>query len=133
MNTKFRIIIGFIYMVTLIVIMSACTSVDSKKANVNIEVDSSPRIQIFDVAVRATNSHVTVSGSLHKRSHSRTAIPGHIDITFLSPNGEVLRELETDYHRPSINSRESTFSVKVPLLLADGSTVRIEHYRTSKH
>ena len=133
MNIKFRIIIGFVYMVTLIVILPACASSQFRNADINIEVDSSSQIRIFDIAVRSTDSNVTVAGSLHKRSHGRTVIPGHIDITFLSPDGDVLRKLETDYRRSSINSRDSTFSVEVPLLLADGSTVRIEHYRTSKH
>lgn len=112
--------------------VSACTGIAPKNANVNVERESSSLARIFNVMVTSSDSGVTVSGTLDKRFHSRTVIPGHVDIIFLSPEGEVLHQLQTDYRRSSLKSRHSTFRVEVPLQLPDGSTVRVEHHSRSK-
>lgn len=117
----------YIFVITIAV--SGCTSIETKKANVNIESESSSLARIFNVIVISTESGVMVSGTLDKRFHSRTVIPGHVDILFLSPEGEVLHQLQTDYRRSSIKSRHSKFRVEVPLILPEGSTVRVVHHK----
>ena len=131
MSSKIKYSFGIISMVVLLI--SSCAGVQTKKANVSIEIAPTSKIRIFNVAARSTESNVIVTGKLHKRSHGRTIIPGHIDITFLTPDNEILLTVETKYRRSSINSRDSTFNVEIPLELADGSTVRIEHFRKSAH
>ena len=126
-------IYSFGFICALALVAAGCAGVQARKANVNIEIESAAQIRIFDVAVKSTPSTVIVTGTLHKRSHGRSVIPGHIDITFVSPDGEQLHTVKTKYHRSSINSRDSTFEAEVPLELPDNSTVRIEHFRKSIH
>ncbi len=131
MKNMRRYFFGVISLFALLV--SASNGNQVNKANVNIEIFTTPQIRIFNVTVKAVQSNVIVTGKLHKRSHSRTVIPGHIDITFLSPDNEMLQTIETKYSRASLKSRDSTFIVEIPLELEDGSTVRVEHFRKSNH
>ena len=130
MGRKHKFLLGIVSVLTL---LNGCAGVPAKKENVNIEVEASPQIRIFNVAVYSAESHVIVTGKLHKRSHSRTIIPGHIDITFLSLDGEILQTVETKYRRSSLKSRDSTFKVEIPIDLAKISTVHVEHFRKSVH
>lgn len=131
MNSNLKLLLGINCIFALL--LAGCAGVQARKANVNIETESAAQIRIFDVAVKSTPSTVIVTGTLHKRSHGRTTIPGHIDITFISPDGEQLKTVRVEYHRPSINSRDSRFKTEIPLNLPDDSTVRIEHFRKSIH
>jgi len=117
----------FINVALVIAAISSCASVESKKANVVIEKESSSLLRFERVTVTRSESVITVHGTLHSRT--RSSVPGHIGITFLSTNGDVLQTLKTDYHRGSLRARDYNFSVEVPLDLPDGSTVRLVHHR----
>jgi hypothetical protein len=122
-------ITAFISVAFVIVVVYGCASVESKKANVIIEKESSSLLRFENVRVTRSESNITVRGTLHSRT--RSSVPGHIDITFLSTNGEVLQTLKTDYHRGSLKARDYNFKVEVPLDLPEGSTVRLVHHRRS--
>lgn len=116
------------FVLLVITIVTGCANIESRSADVSIEKVSSS-IAHFDRAfVTSTQTSVEIYGVLHKRHHSRTIIPGHVDIEIISPEGEVLSKLETDYHRGSIKARQSTFHVSVPMVLPEGSTVRLIHH-----
>ncbi len=131
MNSMQKFLLVMFSMFALLV--SGCASVQTKNASIDIEILPTAQIRIFNVTVKSTESNVIITGTLHKGSHGRSIIPGHIDITFLSPDNEVLQTVETKYRRSSLNSRDSTFKVEIPLELADGSTIRIQHFRKSIH
>ena len=116
-----------------ILAVSGCATSEYKKLAVNIEIEEPPRLEIFNVAVRSQDSNTRISGKIHKKSHGRTVIPGHLDILVLSIEGEVLHELYAKYRRSSLKARDSIFNVELPALLPAGSTVYIEHHRTAKH
>lgn len=108
--------------------LSGCASVDANKMNVNIEKkESSSLLRFKNVRVASTDSIVTVKGSL--RATIRSIIPGHVDITFLSPEGDVLHALSTDIHRIKQNSRDYHFHAEAPVALPDDSTVVIAYHR----
>lgn len=107
------------------VALSSCTSV--QPADVVIEKETPSRYRIENVLVTKVDTTVTVHGTLHSRS--RGSAPGHVDITFISTNGDVLHTVKTDYHRGSLKARDYKFHVELPLALPDGSTVRIVHHR----
>ena len=109
------------------VALSSCASVQPNKANVIIEKDTSSRFRIENVLVTKVDSIITVSGKLHSRT--RGGAPGHVDITFVSTNGDVLQTLKADYRRRSLSARDYEFHVELSLALPDGSTVRIAHHR----
>lgn len=97
-----------------------------------VEKVSSRSAYFPKIAVYSTDSKMTVSGELHKRKPGRGHIFGHVDIEVVSPNETVLCTINTDYHRRSLKSFTSIFSVDIPLRVEDGSTVRVIHHRDSK-
>jgi hypothetical protein len=113
--------------IVVIAVVSACTTIKSKNANVNIERNSSVHASIYNIAVTSTESTVTVSGTLHKKHRKRTYIPGHVDIMFVSSDGALLKRVKTDYYSRSYKSRTSMFRAEVPLALPEGSTVYLTH------
>lgn len=124
---------SIINILMLVLLLTACANTGTRRVDINIELEPSAGIKIFNVAVDTTLKHTIVSGTLHKKSHGRTIIPGHLEIIFLSPEGDMLHTLETKYRRSSLNARDSTFRVEVPLVFEEGSTVRIVHHRRSNH
>ena len=124
--------IAMILVVLIYTFVIGCTSIESRKANVNIEKTSSRYAHFDRTLVTSTETSVEIYGVLHKRHHSRTIIPGHVHIEIMSPTGDVLYKLETNYYRGSIKARQSKFHVSIPLKLPDGSTVRLMHHRESE-
>lgn len=110
-------------------LFSGCANVQSNKSNISIEKESSGFVRFEKVIVHSEDSTVTVSGSIH--SQPRNAAIGHVDITFLSPDGDVLHVLKTQIHRQSIKDRHLHFRVKTSLVLPECSTVRIVHHKSS--
>ena len=127
MKTIIKLVV-YVFIVGAVVV-SGCANVQSNKTDVIIEKDTSSRGRIQNVLVTPTDSTVIVSGTLHNRNFSRAPIPGHLDITFLSPDGEVLHKLKTDYRRNSIKPRDSYFRIEVPMVLPPDSIVRVKYHR----
>lgn len=118
------------YIFIVYALLFACASVESRKVNVNIEKEIlSPNLRLENVRVTSTNSKISIQGNLHTRT--RSIVPGHVDITFVSPDDKVLHTLQTDIRRRSLKSRDYHFHAEVPLVLPDGSTVRIVYHRRS--
>ncbi len=114
------------------IVISSCASTKSTTADVNVEKIPSNIAHFDRVIVTSTEANTDIYGVLHKRHHSRTVIPGYVDIVIMSPNGDVLHKLKTDYHRPSIKSRQSKFHASIPMVLPPGSVVRLIHLRESE-
>jgi hypothetical protein len=122
---KFR---AFLVVVVIIAAAFGCASVESKKMNLNIETEESSSLLKFEnVRVTSTDSIINVEGSL--RTTIRSIVPGHVDITFVSPDNEVMHTLQTNIHRKRYKSRYYEFHVQVPLVLPDESTVQIVYHR----
>ena len=100
--------------------------------NVNIvKKESSSLLRFQDVRVASADSTITVKGSL--RSTIRSSIPGHVDITFLSPEGDVLHELSADIHKLKYKSRDYHFHAEVSVVLPENSTVELVYHRRAHY
>ena len=111
-------------------LLLGCASVDSNKMNVNIvKKESSSLLRFHNVRVASTDSTITVKGSL--RATIQTIIPGHVDITFISPEGGVLHALSTDIHRLRHKSRDYHFHAEAPVQLPRDSTVELVYHLRS--
>ena len=134
MNKQKKLCVGKFLLLTFFTLtISGCATPEYRELAVNIEIEEPPRLEIFNVAVRSQDSKTFISGKIHKKSHGRTVIPGHLDILVLSSEGELLHEIYTKYHRRSLKARDSTFSAELPMMVSEGSTVRIKHHQTAKH
>ena len=83
-------------------------------------------------SVYSTDSGMTVSGELHKRWSSRGHIFGHVEIEVISPDETVLCIIDTSYHPRSLKSSSAIFSADIPLMVEDGTIVRIIHHQDAK-
>jgi hypothetical protein len=99
---------------------------------VSIEKVSSEKTCISKVYVFQEGNDLIVSGNV-KRRVSPGPGGGHVDVTILGPDGVSIKELETPYFPriiPLKGARESKFSVKIPILLPEGSKVQVEHHHS---
>jgi hypothetical protein len=98
-----------------------------REGTVNVEYSSSPYLHFSSVGIYGNEVGVIIVGELHKRGHGRGAMPGHIEIEILGPDGTLLATRSIHYHRGSTKSRRSQFSIEIPIDLPINSTVRIMH------
>lgn len=134
MNKQQGLFVGkFLLLTFFMITISACVTAQYEKLAVNIEIEEPPRLEIFNVAVNSIDSKTIITGKLHRKSHGRTVIPGHLDIKILSSEGELLHELYTKYNRKSLKARDSTFSAELPIIVPKRSTVHIKFHKTAKH
>jgi hypothetical protein len=109
-------------------LLLGCTSVGSNKVNVNIEKkETSSLVRFQNVRVTSADSVITVKGSL--RATIRSTITGHVDITFLSPEGNVIHALSADIHRLKYKSRDYHFHAEALMVLPDNSTIELVYHR----
>lgn len=135
MNKFKNIIVLFMALLLSSVMVSSCAThgVDLvANEKVVVEKVSSPSAYFSKTSVYSTDSKMTVSGELRKRRSSKGHIFGHVEIEVLSPDDTVLCIIDTSYHRRSLKSSTSIFSVDMPLKVEDGTTVRIIHHQDAK-
>ncbi|MFT5452227.1 MAG: protein involved in sex pheromone biosynthesis [Enterobacterales bacterium] len=127
MKMKYKLVVS-IFVVSLA--MSGCASVERNNADVLVEKEIFSRFQIGAVEVTNNDSSVIVSGTL--RSQRRGNALGHIDLTFISTDGDDLYEGITDLRGRSLSTRTYNFRAELPFVVPAGSTVRVKYHR-SKH
>ena len=130
MDTRFNALVRYLTIVSILFGLSACGTAPiniAREGTVNLEYSSSRNLHFSLVGIYRNEVGVLITGELHKRSHGRGSIPGHIDIEIISPDGAILAIKSTNYKRGSIKSRRSQFAVEILIDLPINSTVRIMH------
>ena len=130
MITRFDATVRHLTIVTLLLGLSACGAAPInmvRDGSVNVEYSSSHELHFSRVGVYQNDAGLIIAGELHKRGHGRGPIPGHIDIEIIGPDDAILASKSIHYHRGSLKSRRSQFSVEIPIDLPVNSTVRIMH------
>ena len=97
-----------------------------------ITVETVPSIygHISRVSVESSETGTRVSGEVHGSSHQRGYIRGHVDVEVIFPVG-LMQEKETfKYHYHGGKSRATPFSVEIPIVVPEESTIRVIHHVT---
>ena len=122
-------LIGILFSVT-----SCATSIENlaKTGTVSIEIVPSPsrNIAVSEVSVYQDNEELLIKGKV-KRKTTIFESGGHVDIAIIDPDDMVIELLSTDYVPRIINrkgARESTFIVRMPIILSEDSTVRVAYH-----
>lgn len=107
-----------------------------KDGNIKLERVSSKSYYISHVGVYQNDDELEVHGNVKRRAHSSTE-KGHVDIAIVSPDGENLKEISTNYTpriipARMIRKRKSYFHVSMPTIPPVGSIVRVAYHRDSK-
>lgn len=97
---------------------------------VKIETVQSEYGHLSRISVWASEAGTEIVGEVHGRSHGRGYIRGHIDVEVITPDGTILLTEKYTYHNRGGKSRVTPFSVMIPIVVPDGSTVRLTHHAT---
>jgi hypothetical protein len=119
-------------------VLSGCASnrgnlVD--KGALSIELVTSGRVYFSRVYVYQEDRSIMVTGRVKSRFHSRF-IRGHVDLTVVNPEGEILEKISTS-HTPTVFPRRRGrrhlgvhFNVLLPIVPPFGSKVRLAYHDT---
>jgi hypothetical protein len=78
-----------------------------------------------------TDTGIRVHGSIRRFPPLRGPIPGHIDLSVVSPGGAIIEQRLVDYRRRSVKAREAQFSFEIVTALPPGTTLRLSHHAGS--
>ncbi len=132
MNKRHHEPVKFFAIIVILFVLSACGSSLKnlvREGTSKVDTTSSRGVHFNRVDVYESDAGLLVRGELHKRSHRRGPIPGHVHIEIIAPDGTVLANTSTNYHRGSSKSRTSRFTVKIPIEVPMNSTIQIMHHR----
>lgn len=79
------------------------------------------------VQTRVIEDHVTVNGYVEKRFHRGGMIPGKLVIAAIGRDGQVLQEVESDYHRRFAKSSRAYFAETLAVNPDEVKLVRVTH------
>jgi hypothetical protein len=107
-----------------------------KNGSFKIEAVSSKGYYLSNVHVNQVDGGIEITGKVKRRSYAGIG-GGHVDITIISLEGEVLDKFSTIYSPRMIpmrrvHMRESGFEVHLPMIPPKGSKIRIALHRPSK-
>ena len=114
---------------------TACstTKLVKDENGINIERIDSNAADIGHVYVTQVDDTLSLRGELKKRLSKRGPIPGHLHVTLINSQGEMLKEADINYTRRNVKSSKAFFSTKLPIDLPSGSTIRITHFERKTH
>jgi len=109
-------------------LLSGCASIpDNLATNGTLEADriDSRNAYIRHVYVRPVDSELKIRGSIRKKFHGRSPIPGHLHIEVFGHNDEVLIRTTSRYLLANGKSRPFHFSETVPVQSSKATKVRL--------
>ncbi len=117
--------------ITLMTATACSTTQQVKETNsISIERVDSDKASISHAYLSGEN---TLKGTVTKKQSSRGPIPGHLHITLIDPQGNIMKEADMSYTRRTAKSSRAFFSAELPIDLSTGSTIRITHFTRKTH
>lgn len=101
-----------------------------RTGKINVQREQGGLFDILVPSVWRDGKTMVVSGTLVRRTQAMGPIPGHLDITVLSPEGRMLNESRAHWFPVSVplhGPRDASYIVRFHWLPPDGSVVRIVH------
>ncbi|WP_295407788.1 hypothetical protein [uncultured Thiocystis sp.] len=93
----------------------------------SVERIASDRFEIALVQARPDDGAISVRGTVTPRIPHRGAIPGHIHITLIGPDGTRLAETDASPMRHNRQAQSAYFNARLRIDPPAGSTLRIAH------
>jgi len=127
----FRRFVYYFMALATIIILQGCAAMSPdlvSEGKVNVETVPSRQGHVSKVSVLASETGVRVTGQVHGLFHERGYIYGHVDIEVISPDGTMQWIEEFRYRNRGGKSRTTPFSLDIPVVVADGSTIRVIHH-----
>lgn len=131
MNTYSQQVLGvFLVLSTLFTLQSCATKTLNlvSEGKVNIETVPSNYGHVSRVSVVSSETGIIVAGDVHGASHQRGYIRGHLAVEVIYPDGTMQEKETFKYHNRGGKSRVTPFSVELPIVVPEESTIRVIHY-----
>lgn len=112
----------------IILLTAGCSNKAVKNENkINIQkVDSSiAAITIADLF--KSDDKWVLKGMVNRRIPGRGPIYGHLQVSVISPHGELLNEYDIGYKKNHNKSTMASYKTELPIDLMPGSTIKISH------
>ncbi len=116
--------------------ISGCAAIQSSRdivKGVNFERIDSNAASISHLYLHRTPEGMDLHGELKRKLAGRGAIPGHLHVTLIDPQGQMLKEADIDYKRHNAQSNHAHFSIPLPMTLETGSSIRITHMASERN
>lgn len=129
MNRPYKEISRFFAVVPIIFLLFSCgTSMKNLvlEGAATVDTSSSRDVHFSHVKVYESDAGLLISGELHKNTHGRGPIRGHIHIEVITPDGSNLATTSIEYL--SSRSQTSRFSIEMPIEVPMNITVKIVHH-----
>jgi hypothetical protein len=95
---------------------------------VNVETVQSEYGHLSRISVWASEAGTEIVGEVHGSHHGRGYVRGHVDIEVIKSDGTILLTEEYKYHNRAGKSRVTPFSIMIPTVVPNGSTIRLAHH-----
>lgn len=130
-----RHILSILFVGITLVTASACstTKMVKEENSINIERIDSKVADISHAYLKRSDGQLILRGEVKRSSVGRGPIPGHLHITLIGPQGEMLKEANISYMRRNVKSSRAFFSTELPIDLPPGSTIKITHFDRETH
>lgn len=114
---------------------TACSTTELAKEEhrIHIERIDSEGATINRAYLSRDDAALILRGEIKRRPTDRGRIPGHLHITLIDLTGTPFKEADIGYMRSNTNSSFASFTAKLPVELAPGSTIIIKHYTSDTH
>ncbi len=117
--------------------ITGCTAIKSSRdivEGIHFERIDSNAASITHIYLhRRAPDGMDLHGELKRKLAGRGQIPGHLHITLIDPQGQILKEANVDYKRHNAQSNHAHFSIPLPVSLETGSTIRITHMAAERN
>lgn len=125
-----RYLSGLLVAVITLFAITACSkaSLVKEESGISIERVDSKIASINRTYLTRADNQLLLRGEVKRRFPGRGAILGYLNITLIDPQGKTIKDADIGYKRRSVKSSFATFSARLPVELAPGSTVRITHF-----
>ncbi len=131
MTKQITLSFGCLSMILMTLAGCSSTSINMVDAGtVQLDVVETHPIAVSNVKVRHNGENISVFGRVHRWGQPTLAIPGHVDISFIAPNGDVIVERQVNYmtRRATRHSRNGYFAERFNLDIPDDTTIRVVHH-----
>ena len=99
-----------------------------RNGTLNVEPIASHRARVSSLYVRQEAEGICVRGKVSKRYSGRGRIPGHVHLSVIGPEGDVLSDTRISYKGRGGKARSANFYARIPTEPPVGSTLRVTHH-----
>lgn len=132
---QFKSLYKFFIAMVILLAMTSCSATSKKslgKDEIAVDIISGSNALITQAVARQSEGSILIDGKVRRKVvGGRGIIKGHVDVTLLNSEGQVLHQTVAECDPRIIPNRgtlTSSFSTQIPLVVPKGSLVRLRFH-----